>query len=315
MSPTAAIIIPCWNGGAFVARAIASAQSQSSENLEVIVIDDGSSDESLEVIKTFGGAVRWVSGPNEGASAARNRGLAMTGADYVLFLDADDYLEPRSMGHWVSEAERTAADIVLGPFAVEFDGNISDGARPEAPVTAIGVLTGWLEGRFTPPCAVLWRRTFLEAIGGWNSTGWDKWALRNDDAELVMRAMLHDAAVVAAEHGCGVYVQHRGPDRITLRSDAAVSACQLDVLESLWRLAQPGAPEVRKGFARAFYRVAYEAYDLGANDTGRAALAHARCLGFKGHQGTRVHRVASSLLGLRLKMRLAAAVRSAIGAA
>lgn len=315
MNPSAAIVIPCWNGEAFIGRAIASAQTQTWPDLEIIVVDDGSDDGSLDVIRGFGQAIRWSSGPNAGASAARNRGLGMTHADYVLFLDADDYLEPDSLSQWLETAQRHDADVVFGPFAISGAAGMTRGIPPHPPASAFSILCEWLEGRFTPPCAVLWRGAFLKAIGGWNAAGWDRWALRNDDGELAMRAMILGARAATAEAGLGVYVQHTAPGRISHRSDAAVFACELSVLENLWALAkEQGIEPARPSFARAFYRIAYGAYAIGADQTGRAALAEARALGFSGHIGSATHRLASRALGLRRKMRLAAMARSALGA-
>lgn len=309
MSPAAAIIIPCWNAQAFVARAITSALAQGWPSLEIIVVDDGSSDGSLAVIKNFGEEIRWATGPNLGASAARNQGLGMTGADYVLFLDADDYLEADSLPRWIEAAESNRADVVLGPFAFQIDDRLEPGPAPPTALTARSVLCSWLDGRYTPCCSVLWRRCFLQSIGGW-----DERATRSDDGELAMRGMLHGATVAAADSGLGVYVQHTAPGRISHRSDAAVFACELSVLENLWALAkEQGVQAARPSFARAFYRVAYGAYAIGADETGRAALAQARALGFSGHIGSVTHKLASSALGLRRKMRLAARARSVLG--
>lgn len=88
------IIIPCYNAEAYVGDAIRSALDQTHPDCEVIVIDDGSSDQSLEVIRSFGDAVIWESGMNHGGCAARNRGLALAKGCWVQFLDADDILEP-----------------------------------------------------------------------------------------------------------------------------------------------------------------------------------------------------------------------------
>jgi cellulose synthase/poly-beta-1,6-N-acetylglucosamine synthase-like glycosyltransferase len=309
MNPTAAVIIPCWNGESSVGRAIASAQAQDLTNLDVIVVDDGSDDGILAAIKAFGDAIRWTSDPNAGASTARNRGLRMSAADYVLFLDADDYLQPASLPHWVETARHENADVVLGPFAFDTEGRLTAGRRPPAPVTALSILRGWLEGLYTPCCAVLWRREFLEAIGGW-----DEHLLRNDDGELAMRAMILGAKVATADAGLGVYVQHTAPGRISHHSDADICACELNVLESLWALAdERGIQAARPSFARAFYRVAYGAYAIGAEVTGRAALARARALGFAGHLGSVTHKIASRALGLKRKMQLAAMARSALG--
>ncbi|HEX2256968.1 MAG TPA: glycosyltransferase [Afifellaceae bacterium] len=98
------MIIPCWNGEAFVGEAIDSALGQTYPHLEVIVIDDGSSDGSLDVIRSFGARVRWETGPNRGACAARNRGLAMARGALIQFLDADDILLPEKLSRMVPVA-------------------------------------------------------------------------------------------------------------------------------------------------------------------------------------------------------------------
>ena len=73
--PSVSVVIPCWNGERWVAGAIESVFDQNYPRLDVVVVDDGSSDRSLEVIRSFGDQIRWVTGPNRGACAARNQGL------------------------------------------------------------------------------------------------------------------------------------------------------------------------------------------------------------------------------------------------
>ncbi len=92
--PLVSIIIPCFNARRYVSQAIQSALGQTYGNFEVIVVDDGSTDDSLQIIKSFGEAIRWESGPNRGGAAARNIGLALSKGEYVQFLDADDVLFP-----------------------------------------------------------------------------------------------------------------------------------------------------------------------------------------------------------------------------
>lgn len=98
------IIIPCYNAGSFVPEAIQSALEQTYPHTEIIVVDDGSTDGSLDVIRSFESRVRWISGPNRGGCAARNRGIALARGDFVQFLDADDILYPGKLERQVPVA-------------------------------------------------------------------------------------------------------------------------------------------------------------------------------------------------------------------
>jgi glycosyltransferase involved in cell wall biosynthesis len=90
MSSSVSVIIPTFNRGAFIGRAIRSALSQCVPGDEVIVIDDGSTDDTRQVVATFGDAVRYHYVPNGGAGRARNLGVELATKDLVAFLDSDD---------------------------------------------------------------------------------------------------------------------------------------------------------------------------------------------------------------------------------
>jgi glycosyltransferase involved in cell wall biosynthesis len=89
-APLVSVVIPCYNAEAYLAEAIESALRQEAGPLEVVVIDDGSTDGSAGVARCFGGAVRYEYQANAGISAARNRGVELAAARYLAFLDADD---------------------------------------------------------------------------------------------------------------------------------------------------------------------------------------------------------------------------------
>ena len=95
--PLVSILIPCHNAEAFVADAIESALGQTHPNVEVVVVDDGSTDRSLEVIRSYDGRIRWETGPCRGACAARNRALALSLGEFIQFLDSDDLLLPQKI--------------------------------------------------------------------------------------------------------------------------------------------------------------------------------------------------------------------------
>jgi glycosyltransferase involved in cell wall biosynthesis len=302
--PSISVVIPCWNAEKWIARAIQSVLDQDYPKKEVIVIDDGSTDGSLVIIKSFGDDLRWETGPNRGASAARNIGLRSTQAPLVLFLDADDYLDPGSLTAWVADADY--CDMLIGPFAYEFEGVRQAAVRVPQSSLSADVLRAWIDGWFTPPCALLWRRDFLQDIGGWKEPS----LARNQDGELAMRALLMGARTRISDRGMGIYVQHDSPHRVSRKSGRAVLATEIRVFTDLWDLAlERGQSQLKQNFARVFYRLASQAYFAGEVDIGRSALHRARELGLHGHEGTFAHRAFASLLGLRMKSKIASAYR------
>jgi glycosyltransferase involved in cell wall biosynthesis len=91
------IVIPAYNYERYLAESVRSALTQDDEGVEVVVVDDGSTDGTAAVAQSFGGQVSYVHRPNGGLSAARNTGIAAARGEYVLFLDADDLLPPHSI--------------------------------------------------------------------------------------------------------------------------------------------------------------------------------------------------------------------------
>lgn len=93
INPLVSIIIPLYNAKDYIAETIKSAINQTWQNKEIIIVDDGSTDNSLAIAKTFeNGFVKIFTQKNSGASAARNKGLTEAKGDYIQFLDADDLL-------------------------------------------------------------------------------------------------------------------------------------------------------------------------------------------------------------------------------
>lgn len=95
--PTISVVIPCYNYGRYLGQAIQSVLDQTVEGVEVIVVDDGSTDETACVAAGFAGQIAYLWQANSGPSSARNAGLAAASGDYILFLDADDVLLPGSL--------------------------------------------------------------------------------------------------------------------------------------------------------------------------------------------------------------------------
>ena len=164
----ASIIIPCHNGERYVGEAIESALTQTYPNIEVVVIDDGSTDDSLKVIRSFGNRVRWESGTNRGACAARNRGIELARGKLVQFLDADDLLFPEKIEmqvkHSASLDEQTVS-ICLGHPSKPDKFLEWQYARLYEPSTDP---VEFALGGILPTTAPLHRRTLLRQVGGFD---------------------------------------------------------------------------------------------------------------------------------------------------
>jgi glycosyltransferase involved in cell wall biosynthesis len=89
--PLVSIIIPCYNCEKWVRQAVESCLHQTYSNTEVIAVDDGSTDGSLEVLRQFLPRIRLEIGPNLGGNSARNRGFGLSAGEFIGYLDADDY--------------------------------------------------------------------------------------------------------------------------------------------------------------------------------------------------------------------------------
>ena len=107
------IIIPVYNSEKFIEKCLDSVVSQKGAELDIIVINDGSTDGTLKILEKYKDNVRVISSEtNSGVSSARNKGIPMIQGDYVMFLDADDHLPEGAIDVLTGVIEKTDADIV-----------------------------------------------------------------------------------------------------------------------------------------------------------------------------------------------------------
>ena len=110
------VIIPCFNGSKFIVETLESVVAQTLPPLEIIVIDDGSTDDSAAKAESFGSPVRVIRQRNQGESVARNRGIAEAKGEWIAFLDADDRWEPQKLEKQLGLAQQTDAICVFTAF-------------------------------------------------------------------------------------------------------------------------------------------------------------------------------------------------------
>ena len=121
------VIIPTYNYGRFISEAIRSALEQTQPPLETIVVDDGSTDDTADVVGKFGDAVTYIRQENAGVCAARNQGVQTSHGELIAFLDADDIWEPEKL---MKQSSRFGEDVGLVHSGIrEFDAETGDTIR------------------------------------------------------------------------------------------------------------------------------------------------------------------------------------------
>ncbi|MEM7406393.1 MAG: glycosyltransferase [Pseudomonadota bacterium] len=166
-APTVSVLIPCHNASAFIEQAVASALEQTHRPLEVIVIDDGSTDDSASKLEAFADRIRFIRQPNAGSNITRNRLLQLASGEWIQYLDADDYLEPHKLAEQLAHRAAPSADVLLSYVRLRLDGAGAtrwlDERRGE-PGDAWALMLGWHMPQLG---GALWRRRSLLDAGAW----------------------------------------------------------------------------------------------------------------------------------------------------
>jgi glycosyltransferase involved in cell wall biosynthesis len=176
------VIVPCFNQGRFLRDAIESAQQQTYAPVEVIVVDDGSTDHTASVVGAYP-SVRYIRQANSGAPAARNAGLRESRGAFLIFLDADDRLLPDAVATGVAnlDAEPRLAFVTGHVRFIDQDG--SPAGMPEQQHAGGDQFVALLRSNYIwTPGVVLYRRSILDAVGGF-----DPAARASADYELNIR--------------------------------------------------------------------------------------------------------------------------------
>ena len=129
--PLVSIILPVYNAQSHLERCIGSILAQTYRDLELIILNDGSKDQSLPVCEAFrakDSRILLVDKDNSGVSDTRNLGLKLAGGKYIQFVDSDDHIAPDYTQHLVTAAEQNHADLVIAPYKMVIPAGVS---KPE----------------------------------------------------------------------------------------------------------------------------------------------------------------------------------------
>ena len=260
MTNQVSVIIPCFNAEQWLTESIDSCLKQTYSNIEIIVVDDGSTDGSLDIIKGYGDCLRWYSRPNKGSNPTRNEGLSMARGDYVLFLDADDYILPERVEKQMGCFEQTGADVVFSSVRSQKhypDGRIVLGNPSDERYYRAGddVLESLITSkRLAHNLSPMFTRDSLKKVGGWDET-----VPCSQDRDLLLSLALAGAKFEFLPGCYSVYRQYPSNSRVSaskgrIRAEASLKRTS-KAEQSLQR--QGRYEPYRKALAQALFRSAF----------------------------------------------------------
>lgn len=302
------VVIPAWNAAATLAATVRSALGQRGV-IEVIVVDDGSTDDTARIARGFGAPVRVESIPNGGVSRARNRGFVLARGDWVQFLDADDQLIAGAIAGRLARCRD--ADVIVGDwveFAEDADlrdlGSLRRRSSDWKAMGTVGAEVACATSFWAPPAAVLYRRSVVERIGGFR-----------EDLPVIQDARhLYDAAFVGARfaHVPEIDAAYRVQAGSLSRRDPGafwrdVRRNGLQIRDG-WLARGPIDEARRRALADIFSSAAHGLFHAG-DSTWRAALEEALMFGAGRGRHWLAYRLLDALAGQAAALRLLAGLR------
>ncbi|MBW4647117.1 MAG: glycosyltransferase [Kastovskya adunca ATA6-11-RM4] len=258
MEKLVSVIIPCFNAQKWVAEAIDSCLKQTYPQIEIIVIDDGSTDNSLEIVKSYKDKVIWETGANRGGNYARNRGFTLSKGEYIQYLDADDYLLPEKIEKQVQALEATKTDVVYGDW--RYKKHLPNGNSFLEDIKTCGPKTDFLESllandRWVPPVALLFTRDIIS-----RSSGWDENFKAAQDRDFLLSLAI-DGAKFTYQPICHSIYRSHGKVTVSTTSKLHWLRSHCLVMEKAEKkLAQSGRLSLnyRQALAKAYFEMGRE---------------------------------------------------------
>lgn len=200
--PLVSIIIPCYNREKYISQAIDSVLNQTYQPIEVIVVDDGSQDNSINVVKKYGNRISLIEQANRGVSAARNTGFKAAQGSYIIFLDSDDWLSNniveshiQTLNKW-PEVDICCTDSVSAKNENTLS-NIIKSAWPDTPGTPVELFL--LSPPPFPACEI-YKASTVKRLGGY-----DEEMRAFADSNLRLRIIIGGGKVVRTDGSYAVY--------------------------------------------------------------------------------------------------------------
>ena len=314
------VIIPVYNAEVWLEPCLRSVTRQTHTDLEILIVDDGSSDDSAAIVSSvLDPRIRLLRQNNKGAASARNLGISEATGEFIQFLDADDLLEPDKIARQLHRLDFTLQDTVATCQWIRFSespGDLGQSAEPQRmpdrpPLDwLIDSLSGG--GMFQTACW-LTPRVLIEKAGPWNES-----LTLHDDGEFFTRVLLRAAALRSIPEPLVYY--RSVPSSLSRQRSLAAATSSLHVSRSRANemLAVDRSLRVRCALATSFLQVAYE-FSKTFPQIAKQALSEIESLSARPRPivGGRFFRIATRLLGATIAViiysRLSSRPRGAVG--
>lgn len=225
-NPLVSVLIPSFNAGSCLGETIGSVFEQTWPRKEVIIVDDGSTDDSLRIARGYESKyVKVIAQENRGGPAARNRALEHAQGDYLQWLDADDILHPDKIRLQIDAARRASEPtrtVFTGPFGRFFFRPCKAAFEPNALWQDLSPVE-WMSYKFREqvwmnPAVWLLSRELVDQAGPWDET-----LVRDQDGEYICR-VISRAQCVKYVAGSTSFYRRGGPTQVSARKTR--EACQ-----------------------------------------------------------------------------------------
>ena len=256
------IIIPCYNSEYWVRETIESCLNQTYPNVEIIVVDDGSTDGSVEAIRRYLPRISLETGPNRGGNSARNKGFVLSKGEFIQYLDADDYLAADKIARQVEFLKETNADVVYGDIRYRRhlpDVNLSYLDKIEVSGEQQDIIASLLAFWWVNGGAVLYRRDAINRVGGWDET------LRaGQDTDFFTSVALSGAKILYQPGGKFIYRKYGGVTVSTSNANRWLESMRTSRAKSELALARTGrlTDEYKTALAVGYFESARACYSL-----------------------------------------------------
>lgn len=251
MNTVISVIIPVYNVAAYLPECLRSILSQDHPELEVILIDDGSTDDSGAICDEWAARdsrIRVIHQKNGGAAAAKNAGLRAATGTYLSFVDSDDYLEPGAYSHMLGLLQRHEADVVQCAFRDVYRDRTEDQIHIEGRTvfSTLEYLT-----RYTTDwtCGLLWDKLYRRAI--FDDIFFEE-GHKIDDEYFTYRGIMNADKVVCDERIIYNYRKRRSSVMYSPESGQKILLDRIDYLGKRRRNIEKRFPELRVVFDRHF---------------------------------------------------------------